>query len=169
MDKKMFKKGFIVGATFIIAVGIYGYFNINSIIGDNVLKPIELTQLDLENSKGEKIKIKTGKPIVINFWATWCAGCVKELPEFEELNKKYADKIDFILVSDEKISTIEKFKARKGYTINMVRSLKTFDLYQLMLRPATYFYNSDGKLVTKMGGELSKDVLEKQIKLLLEN
>lgn len=39
------------------------------------------------------------KTYVINFWATWCAPCVKELPYFEKLNKAYANEVEVILVS----------------------------------------------------------------------
>lgn len=41
-----------------------------------------------------------GKTYVINFWATWCAPCIKELPHFEELNQNYSGKnVEVILVS----------------------------------------------------------------------
>jgi len=47
-----------------------------------------------------KIDLSTDKTYVINFWATWCAPCVKELPYFEEVNKKYKDKnTEVVLVS----------------------------------------------------------------------
>jgi thiol-disulfide isomerase/thioredoxin len=39
------------------------------------------------------------KTYVVNFWATWCAPCVKELPYFEKLNAKYSDQLEVILVS----------------------------------------------------------------------
>jgi thiol-disulfide isomerase/thioredoxin len=169
MDKKMFKIGFLVGVLMIIGIGIFGYYNMKSIMNDNTIKPIELVQLDLENSNGEKISLKNGKPFVINFWATWCVPCVQEFPEFEELNKKYSDKVEFLMVSDEEISKIEKFKAKKGYNLNLVRSSKTFDKYGLMLRPATYFYDSNGKLVSKFAGGITKEELENEIKKIIEN
>ena len=169
MDKKMFKIGFLVGVLLIVGIGIYGYFNMQSIMNDNTIKPIELVQLDIENSKGEKINLKNGKPFVINFWATWCVPCIQEFPEFEELNKKYSDKVEFLMVSDEEISKIEKFKEKKGYNLNMVRSSKTFDKYGLMLRPATYFYDSNGKLVSKFAGGITKEELEDEIKKIIEN
>ena len=169
MDKKMFKIGFLVGILLIFGIGIYGYFNIKSIMNDNAIKPIEKVQLDLENSNGEKIILKNEKPIVINFWATWCVPCIEEFPEFEELNKKYSDKVQFLMVSDEDISIIEKFKEKKGYNLNMVRSSKTFDKYGLMLRPATYFYDSNGKLVSKFAGGITKEELENEIKKIIEN
>lgn len=169
MDKKMFKIGFLVGVVLIIGIGIYGYFNMQSIMNDVTIKPIELAQLDLENAKAEKVNLNTGKPIIINFWATWCAPCVQEFPEFDELNSKYGDKVDFVMISDEEISKIEKFKGKKGYKLNMLRSTKTFDKYGLMLRPATYFYNSEGKLKNKISGGIAKEDLEKEILKLIEN
>ena len=168
MDKKMFKIGFLVGVLIIIGIGIYGYFNMKSIMNDVTIKPIELSQLDIENAKAEKVNLKNGKPIIINFWATWCVPCVQEFPEFEELNEKYGDKVDFVMISDEEITKIEKFKAKKGYKLNMFRSAKTFDKYGLMLRPATYFYNSNGKLMNKISGGIAKEDLEKEILNLIE-
>ena len=47
-----------------------------------------------------KIDLSSGKTYVINFWATWCSPCVKELPYFEYVNKEYSDKnVKVILVS----------------------------------------------------------------------
>ena len=41
-----------------------------------------------------------GKTYIINFWATWCAPCVKELPYFEKINQEYSDKnVEVLLVS----------------------------------------------------------------------
>lgn len=53
------------------------------------------------NRKSEKLQ-------VINFWATWCAPCIKELPYFEEVNKTAADKIDVTLVSLDFADEFEK-------------------------------------------------------------
>ena len=164
----MFKIGFLVGVLLIIGIGIYGYFNMKSIMNDVTIKPIELSQLDLENAKAEKVNLKNGKPIIINFWATWCVPCVQEFPVFEELNAKYGDKVDFVMISDEEMTKIEKFKAKKGYKLNMLRSAKTFDKYGLILRPATYFYNSNGKPMNKISGGITKEDLEKEILKLIE-
>ena len=55
-----------------------------------------------------KINLSVDKTYVINFWATWCAPCVKELPHFEEVNKELKDKnIEVILVSLDFPSQIE--------------------------------------------------------------
>ena len=55
-----------------------------------------------------KIDLSDNKTYVINFWATWCAPCVKELPYFEEVNKEFKDKnTEVILVSLDFPSQIE--------------------------------------------------------------
>ena len=59
----------------------------------------KMTSLNYEQLKPLLHK-KDDKTYVVNFWATWCAPCVKELPAFEELNKNYKDKnVEIVLVS----------------------------------------------------------------------
>lgn len=168
MDKKMFKIGFLVGVLLIIGVGIFVFFNIKTTINDNTIQPIELSQLDLENLNSEKISLKSGKPIIINFWGTWCAPCVQEFPEFVEMNEKYSDKVDIIMVSDEDVLKIKNFKLKKGYKLNMLRSIKPFNDYGLIGRPATLFYNSKGELKSKIGGSISNEELEEALKGIIE-
>ena len=72
---------------------------------DNSSDSIEIVDFEGFYSK---IDLTTDKTYVINFWATWCAPCVKELPYFEEVNKKFKDKnTEVILVSLDFPSQIE--------------------------------------------------------------
>lgn len=62
----------------------------------------EITEVATFNYDGLKplLHLQNDKTYVVNFWATWCAPCVKELPYFEKLNKEYQDKnVEVILVS----------------------------------------------------------------------
>jgi thiol-disulfide isomerase/thioredoxin len=62
----------------------------------------EITEVAAFNYDGLKplLHLQNDKTYVVNFWATWCAPCVKELPYFEKLNKEYQDKnVEVILVS----------------------------------------------------------------------
>ena len=69
------------------------------------LLPIEVVDFD---GLFNKIDLSVDKTYVINFWATWCAPCVRELPYFEIVNKEYKDKnIEVILVSLDFPSEIE--------------------------------------------------------------
>ncbi|CAM1366028.1 AhpC/TSA family protein [Tenacibaculum sediminilitoris] len=65
----------------------------------NTSKRIKITTLNYEELKPFLHK-KNNKTYVVNFWATWCMPCVKELPAFEKLYKKYKDKdVEVVLVS----------------------------------------------------------------------
>ena len=57
---------------------------------------IELTDIDDNQIKLNKY---TKELIIINFWATWCTPCIKEIPELVELEKKFADKVDVLFIS----------------------------------------------------------------------
>ena len=68
-------------------------------------QPIEIVDFDGLYSK---IDLSSDKTYVLNFWATWCAPCVKELPHFEQVNKEFKDKnTEVILVSLDFPSQIE--------------------------------------------------------------
>ena len=69
-----------------------------------------------------KIDLSVDKTYVINFWATWCAPCVKELPHFEEVNKEFKDKnTEVILVSLDFPSQMEN-KLKPYLKKNKIRS-----------------------------------------------
>ena len=72
---------------------------------DNSSDSIEIVDFEGFYSK---IDLTTDKTYVINFWATWCAPCVKELPYFEKVNKEFKDKnVEVILLSLDFPSQIE--------------------------------------------------------------
>ncbi|MFI1770880.1 TlpA disulfide reductase family protein [Thalassobellus citreus] len=72
---------------------------VESVIDDAIVNDIELEVYDFNGFK-KFLNKKNDTIYVINFWATWCAPCVKELPSFEKLNETYANKnVKVILVS----------------------------------------------------------------------
>lgn len=64
-------------------------------------KEMVLDSLEIYDFNGIEKFLNTNddKTYVVNFWATWCAPCIKELPYFEKLNKDYADELEVILIS----------------------------------------------------------------------
>jgi len=125
MIKKSFWKGFIVGGTvFIItAVIIYNKFIASP---DIVLNLIEVQ--DLKGNNVELTKYE-GKPLVINFWATWCAPCLKEFPYFEEVKQRFGNDINFVMISDESTEKIISFSNSKPYSFNFLKSVKKLSEY----------------------------------------
>ena len=66
------------------------------------------------NNEGESVSLSDffGKPIIVNFWASWCGPCKMELPEFEKAYKTYGEEIEFLMVNltDEYGETVESVK-----------------------------------------------------------
>jgi thiol-disulfide isomerase/thioredoxin len=87
--------------------------------------------LDIEKwVKGEAVTLESGKPYVVEFWATWCVPCRKAIPHLTELQRKYQDKnLTIIGISSEEVGTVEPFvrsQAEKmDYTVAVDRDSST--------------------------------------------
>ncbi len=114
--------------------------------------------------------------VVLNFWATWCAPCVKELPYFEQLNQKYASqKVKVMLVSldfNSKIkSSVEPFVKSKNLKSEILHVTDTdpntwinkIDSSWSGAIPATVVYNASHEKIKFIEGETTFDELEKII------
>ncbi len=109
--------------------------------------------------KGNKKKIidYKGKPLVINFWYLHCAPCINEIPSFNELAKKYEDKINILAISPDKKAQIELFLTKHVFNAEIVSDAENFiNKYNLGSGyPFTLFLNKEGKIiyVKSEGGE----------------
>lgn len=159
MNKKLFWIGFASGVVgFIITVAI--------VFTQFLVQPdISLNQMEVQNLDDEKIELTDyiGKPIVVNYWATWCAPCLEEFPYFNDIKQQLGDDVNFIMISDESIDKIKNFSASKLYTFNYLQSPNNLSKYGINARPTTYFYNSSGELVTKHTGGISAEELNELI------
>ena len=115
------------------------------------------SEMDLYTLDGEKVTLTSffGKPIVINFWATWCPWCVYEFPEFEKMYQEYGDRIQFMVVDlcDGSYETEEKaaaFIAENGYTFPVFIAKTDYAYYNFGYQgiPASVFIASDGVIVS---------------------
>ena len=57
--------------------------------------------ITVKNMDGQDVNLSDyfGKPIILNFWATWCGPCQMEMPDFDEAYKEYGDEIEFLMVN----------------------------------------------------------------------
>ena len=75
-------------------IGVFLFFAFSSSAFSQNVKPLTVDQLN------ERVKNGKDSTYVVNFWATWCAPCIKELPHFEKLQADYkSDKLKVLLVS----------------------------------------------------------------------
>ena len=102
---------------------------------------------DLEGNKFEWTDTK-GKLVFVNFWATWCKPCIKEMPSVSEANIQLKDdNVIFIVASDEDVEKIKKFESKHHYSFGLVHSkTSVFDLGVQAL-PTTIIINEEGVIV----------------------
>ncbi|MGZ4828267.1 MAG: TlpA family protein disulfide reductase [Candidatus Angelobacter sp.] len=114
-----------------------------------------------------------GKPVVLNFWATWCVPCAAEMPLLNEMQKRYQGKVLFIAASidDEDMKPqVEAFiKKHQGDALTVMMgatldSLDDFGVNQGM--PGTVFIDAEGKIVDRITGALKRPDLEQRLRTL---
>ena len=131
--------------------------------------------LELHDLKGAPHKLEEfrGKPLVLNFWATWCVPCAAEMPLLSEMQTQYKDKILFIAASidddDVKPEIAAFVKKHKGDALTVMTgatldSLQDFGVAQVM--PGTVFIDAEGNIVDRVSGALKRDDLENRLQKL---
>ena len=102
-----------------------------------------------------------GKKIVINYWATWCGPCLKEMPGLkraEEALKSY--NYTFLLISDESVSKIAEFKKVKNYDFNFLKSIESNETLGIYSLPTSYIFDEKGNKLETIVGTIAWDSQE---------
>ena len=125
-----------------------------------------------ENGNTVHLSDFIGKPIVINFWATWCFYCKEEMPDFNTAFEKYPD-VEFLMINatdgyQETMETAKKYYEDEGYYFNIYfdTNIEAVNNYGLTGFPATFFIDEEGYLEASAGGMIDLATLEKGIDLI---
>jgi thiol-disulfide isomerase/thioredoxin len=109
-----------------------------------------------------------GQPMVVNFWATWCAPCVKEMPELDALQKKYPH-VRFVGIGVDTAANIQKFveKVQVSYPLWVIGA-GAIDTLRKLGNPSgglpfTIVFNADGGINRKILGEIQPDDLNQTL------
>jgi len=124
-----------------------------------------MTQLEEEDRLRESIDFATdlngrtwklgdlrGKVILVNFWATWCPPCRKEMPDLQELYSRFKEKgLVILAITDEAIDKAKPFIEEKQYTFPVLldSGRKVNDAFRVDGIPKTFIYDRDGKLAAQ--------------------
>lgn len=122
--------------------------------------------------EGNTVKLSDyfGKPIVLNFWATWCPPCKAELPAFDEAYKKYGDDVIFIMLNlpsdpSELNGGAQKFMDELGFDLPV--SSDAFNsgsqTYGISSIPRSVFIDKNGALTDSHNGRIDYDTLVRYI------
>jgi thiol-disulfide isomerase/thioredoxin len=135
------------------------------------------TQPDLSfrDAEGRKVHLRDlrGKVVVLNFWATWCGPCAREMPLLVEMEKQYRKRgVVFAAVSLDDSRTrrqVPDFISRHGVVFPVWYGATAEDLERLALGqaiPATAFFDADGRVAARVLGEIRPDEIRARLEWL---
>lgn len=128
------------------------------------------------DSDGNEVHLSdfSGKPIVLNFWASWCGPCKMEMPDFHEAYLNRGDEIQFLMInmtdgSRETVDSASQFIAEQEYTFPIFYDIEsdaavTYGVYSL---PTTYFIDADGYAIAQAIGAINAETLQRGVDLIL--
>lgn len=128
------------------------------------------TDFTVYTESGEEVILSSfkGKPIVINFWTTWCGYCKLEMPYFNNVYQKEKENVAFLMINetvqDEKQEAINYIKQEK-YEFPVYYDTKgdAAKVYKVTGYPVTIFINKDFEINKIYQGAISKDRLQNYI------
>lgn len=134
---------------------------------------LDITVMDYDGNKVNLSDYK-GKPVVLNFWATWCYYCKVEMPDFNEAYKKYPD-VQFLMVNatgtnGETVESAKAYIEQEQYEFDVFfdtgyEGLRKFGISSF---PMTIFIDKDGNIKSERIGMLTMEALESEIEKLTE-
>jgi cytochrome c biogenesis protein CcmG/thiol:disulfide interchange protein DsbE len=103
-----------------------------------------------------------GRPVVVNFWATWCMPCLQEHPDLQAAARRFGDQAVFLgVVYEDQESAVAQFLARypSAYPALMDPETRTAIAYGVQGVPETYFIDPQGVIVAKYAAPLGFETI----------
>lgn len=125
-----------------------------------------------KNGKSVKLSDFKGKPVVLNFWATWCYYCKVEMPDFDKAYENYPD-VQFMMINatdgvQETMDTAKAYIEKEGFVFDVFYDTKldAVNAYYVTGFPSTFFIDKDGNLVARGSGALDYESLVSGIEMI---
>ena len=114
-----------------------------------------------------------GKPIVLNFWASWCGPCKSEMPDFNAKYQELEGEVHFLMInmtdgSRETVETASEFIAEQGYVFPVFYDTDSMAayVYQAYSLPTTYFIDAAGNPIAQATGAIDAETLQRGIDMI---
>lgn len=134
----------------------------------------EAPDFHLKTIDGEEVSLSSikGKPIVLNFWSTWCGPCAAEHQLLRQASNFYAPKgiAFYSVLYEDTVENVRRFLTRYGEAapILLDPELRTAIDYGVSGVPETFFIDTNGLILYKHAGVLTRNIVSEKIDLLLE-
>ena len=140
---------------------------------ETVYMAIDFTVEDIDGNQVNLYSFIGDKPIVLNFWASWCGPCKNELPDFQAAYEAYDGEVQFLMVNmtdgaRETKETASEYMAEQGYTLPVYydTAQSAAYAYAVYSLPTTYFISASGELTAAAQGMIDAETLEKGISMI---
>ena len=139
--------------------------------------PIPAPDFAVQDGEGETVRLSDflGKPVVMNFWASWCGPCQYEMPAFEAKAKELDGEVVFMMVNaigarGETVDTAKAFIEQSGYTFPVYYDVdhEATYAYGIYSYPTTFFIHADGTVAGYASGAMSEEFLQQCIDIIAE-
>ena len=140
---------------------------------DFLAEPFPVRPFAALDIDGRDVSMETwrGKVAIVNFWATWCLPCRREIPALVSVQERYKDNLVVIGVLDDQapLDFVRAFSATLSINYPVVRSTSEieFSFAPVMVLPTTYVVDTAGQVVAVHGGEIDPAVLEREVRALV--
>lgn len=125
---------------------------------------------------GQEIPLSqfSGKPVIVNAWASWCPFCVEELPDFISLQGEFKDKITVVAVNRaESLTNAKDYTDGRGLTEKLIFLLDPADSFYQAIggfsMPETIFIDKEGKIVFHKRGPMDLEEMRRRVQPLISN
>ena len=147
----------------------------NTINEDSSRERTQAPDFSMIDTNGNTVRLsdKKGKPVVLNFWASWCPPCRVEMPDFDKVWKELKDDIHFVMLClvDGRQETIESGAAyiiKEGFSFPVYFDIRQEGgrAYGIRSIPTTMFIDSDGYIAAGVQGAINESTLRRGIELI---
>jgi len=147
-------------------------------IGESEKPQIQAIDVSMQDKDGNEVMLSDfyGKPVVVNFWASWCPPCKEEMPEFDKVWLEMGDDVAFIMLNmpDGARETVEKgqkYVQEMGFSFPVYFdvSQEAAYTYGITSIPSTIFLDKNGYIAAGVVGAINEGMLREGIEIARKN